>query len=92
MIWPLRLSVKPLYVPVLLMMMGTVTLPPDIPPIWKVRSAIVDGRDLMDLDVTGPNVQLRNVVLDDLAERRPIAAVATERLHQHRNPRLVLDN
>jgi uncharacterized protein (DUF2141 family) len=47
----------------------TVTLPPDLTPIWKVRSAIVEGRDIMDLDVTGPNVQLRDVVVT-LSDKR----------------------
>jgi len=37
-------------------------------------------------------VQLRNMLTDDVAKRFPITAIATERLHQHGNARLVLDN
>ena len=45
------------------------TLPTDIARFWKLRSAVVDGRDLLDINFTGPRVDLRDVTVT-LSDKR----------------------
>ena len=45
------------------------TIPTKLTSIWKLRSAIVDGRDLLDTRVEGPVVQLTGVTLT-LSDKR----------------------
>jgi hypothetical protein len=47
----------------------TCTLPPDVATIWKVRSAIAGGQDLLDVNITGPQVSLRDVTVT-LSDKR----------------------
>ena len=47
----------------------TVTLPPNLASTWKLRSAIVDGRDLVDAEVIGPAVAIRGVTVT-LSDKR----------------------
>jgi hypothetical protein len=44
-------------------------LPPDLLKIWKMRSAIVDGRDLLDAPIEGPDINWRGVTLT-LSDKR----------------------
>jgi hypothetical protein len=53
---------------------------------------IIEGTIGDQIRAAVSSVQLANVLLNDVAECLPIAAVATERLHQYRNPCLVLDH
>lgn len=46
----------------------TVQLPPEYGTVWKLRSAVVDGRDLLDTPFQGP-VSLRDVTLT-LSDKR----------------------
>ena len=39
----------------------TCTVPPDLASTWRVRSAMVDGRDLLDSVIVGPDVALQPV-------------------------------
>jgi uncharacterized protein (DUF2141 family) len=51
----------------------TCTLPNELAAVWKIRSAIVDGRDLLDTGVSGPFVQLRGVTVTLSDKRTEIA-------------------
>jgi len=44
-------------------------LPQDLLKTWKLRSAVVDGRDLMDAPIEGPNINLTGVTLT-LSDKR----------------------
>ena len=44
-------------------------LPPDLIKNWKLRSAIVDGHDLLDGPIEGPNINLTGVTLT-LSDKR----------------------
>lgn len=44
-------------------------LPPDLLKVWKLRSARLDGRDLLDELIEGPNVNLSGVTLT-LSDKR----------------------
>jgi hypothetical protein len=44
-------------------------LPPEYGSVWKLRSAIVDGKDLIDTQIQGPNVAMRGVTLT-LSDKR----------------------
>jgi len=44
-------------------------LPQDLLKVWKLRSAIVDGRDLLDAPIEGPNINLNGVTLT-LSDKR----------------------
>jgi hypothetical protein len=44
-------------------------LPPDLLRVWKLRSAMLDGRDLLDEFIEGPNINLSGVVLT-LSDKR----------------------
>ncbi len=41
----------------------TSALPPDLARVWKLRSAIIDGRDLLDAGFMGMNIDARDVVV-----------------------------
>jgi hypothetical protein len=51
----------------------TCQIPAHLANAWKVRSAIVDGRDLLDSNLEGPSVALRNVVVTLSDKRTEIA-------------------
>lgn len=51
----------------------TCTLPPDLAPVWKVRSAMYDGRDLLDEVIVGPNVRLEGVAITVSDKRTEIS-------------------
>lgn len=44
-------------------------LPQDLLKVWKLRSAVVDGRDLLDAPIEGPNLNLTGVTLT-LSDKR----------------------
>ncbi|HEX5070364.1 MAG TPA: carboxypeptidase-like regulatory domain-containing protein [Vicinamibacterales bacterium] len=44
-------------------------LPQDLLKVWKLRSAMVDGRDLLDGTIEGPNINLTGVTLT-LSDKR----------------------
>jgi hypothetical protein len=47
----------------------TVQVPPNLTAVWKLRSAIVDGRDLLDSNLVGPAIALPNVAVT-LSDKR----------------------
>jgi uncharacterized protein (DUF2141 family) len=49
--------------------LATVQVPADLADVWKLRSAIVEGRDLLDTRIDGPDVNLTGVVLT-LSDKR----------------------
>jgi hypothetical protein len=55
----------------------TCAFPPEMSRVWKVRSAVVDGRDLLDASIAGPSVQLRNVTVTLTDKRTEISGVLT---------------
>jgi uncharacterized protein (DUF2141 family) len=67
-----------------------VTLPPDIARVWKLRSAVVDGRDLLDTRFTGPNVQLRDVTITLSDRKTEISGVLTSSTGQPANEYYVI--
>jgi hypothetical protein len=50
-----------------------VSVPQDATSVWKQRTAIVDGRDLFDEVLEGPNISLRDVVVTLSDKRTEIA-------------------
>jgi len=53
----------------------SITLLSDAAKTWKIRSAVVEGRDLLDTGLTGPFVNLQDVVVT-LSDRRTEVAGA----------------
>ena len=53
----------------------TCQIPAPLSNVWKLRSAIVDGRDLLDSNLEGPAVALRNVVVTLSDKRTEIAGM-----------------
>jgi hypothetical protein len=53
----------------------TTQLPADTAQFWKQRTAMVEGRDLFDVFIDGPNVRLRDVVITLSDKRTEIAGV-----------------
>ena len=53
----------------------TCILPADIAPFWRLRSAVVDGRDLLDTQIEGPSVDLRGVTVTLSDKRTQISGV-----------------
>ena len=47
----------------------TCQLPAELAKVWKLRSAVVDGRDLLDAPIEGPAIQLTGVTLT-LSDKR----------------------
>jgi len=66
------------------------TLPPDITNLWKLRSAVVDGRDLLDTNFTGPNVQFRDLTVTLSDKRTEISGSLTSSAGQPVNEYYVI--
>jgi hypothetical protein len=48
-------------------------LPPDLLKTWKLRSAMLDGRDLLDVPIEGPDINWRGVTVTLSDKRTEIA-------------------